>query len=160
MRIACIGGWALSAVLAVAFGATAYVFVVGGNVVASADGRTAVLLLADERDRVLGEMRALLEAVQTITAAAAEDDMASVVAAATAVGMAAAKAESPQMLGKLPLEFLRLGMGAHQAFDDLAGLAAQTTDGRVIARRMGEILLICTACHGGYRLRVEGEGGA
>lgn len=156
MKAGCAIGWGLSAVLAAGLGAMSYVFLVRGNVEPHADGRTVVLLLADERNRVLGEMRGLLEAVQAITAAAARDDMATVAQAASGVGMAAAEAESPAMIAKLPLEFKLLGMGTHKAFDDLALQAATTSDGRDIAKRMGEILTNCTSCHAGYRLGIEG----
>lgn len=156
MKAGCAIGWGLSAVLAVGLGAMSYVFLVRGHVEPHADGRTVVLLLPDERNRVLGEMRGLLEAVQAITAAAARDDMAMVATAASGVGMAAAQAESPAMIAKLPLDFKLLGMGTHKAFDDLAELAATTTDGRVISRQLGEVMLNCTSCHAGYRLGIEG----
>lgn len=157
MKLGCALGWGLSAVLAAAFGITGYTVLVGGQVEPHVDGRTAVLLKPDERNRALTEMRALLEAVQTITAAAVEDDMATVTEAASAVGMSAAKGENPQLLAKLPGPFLKLGMDTHRAFDDLAELAGQTDDGRVVLRQMGDVMLNCVSCHDGYRLGIEGQ---
>ena len=155
MRSVCAVGWGLSVVLALGLGAMGYVFLIRGNVEPYADGRTAVLLLPDERNRVLGEMRGLLEAVQEITVAAAQGDMATVAKSASAEGMAAAEAESPQMIAKLPLEFKRLGMSTHKAFDDLAAFAGTTDDRLEVTARLGGILDNCTSCHAGYRLGLE-----
>ncbi len=148
-------GWALAVVLAAGLGWMSYTFLVRGNVELLADGRTAVMLLPDERTKVLGEMRGLLEAVQAITEAASQNDMNAVAEAATAVGMGAARAENPQLIAKLPLNFKMKGMAAHKAFDDLATLAGETDDGMVITGRLSEILSSCTSCHGGYRLGIE-----
>lgn len=157
MRIGCVAGWGLSAVLAAALGAVGYVILSPGGLQVDEDGRTAVLLAPEERTLVLGEMRGLLEAVQTITVASVEGDMETVAATATSVGMAAAEGESAQMLGKLPLDFMRLGMSTHKGFDDLADLARETGDGQQVLRQMGELMRNCTSCHAGYRLGIEGE---
>ena len=158
MKAGCIAGWALSAVLAVALGAGAYKVLSPSGLTVEADGRTAVLLLPEERNMVLGEMRGLLEAVQAITIAALDEDMEAVAQTATAVGMAAAQGESAQMLGKLPLDFLKLGMSTHKGFDDLADLAREGGDGPAVLRQMGGLMLNCTSCHAGYRIGIEGEG--
>lgn len=51
---------------------------------------------------VLGEMRTFLEGVQTIVEAIAEDDMETVAATATSIGMAATGGEPAQFIAKLP----------------------------------------------------------
>ncbi len=159
MGLACKAGWALSAVLAAALGVGGYVFVVQGNTKPYEDGRTAILLSKDERNRVLGEMRGLLEASQGIVQAAVAGDMDTVAEEARAVGMAAAEGESAAMMAKLPLAFLRQGMAAHKAMDDLADLAGTTQDPLVILGALGQAMEICTGCHAGYRLGVEGPDG-
>lgn len=157
MKTGCIAGWGLSAVLAAALGTGAYVVVMGGNTVPYADGRTVVLLSGDERNRVLGEMRGLLEGVKGIVQAAVVGDMPAVAQEARAVGMAAAKGASAALMAKLPGEFLTLGMSAHKAMDDLADLAGTTDDPLVVLGALGAAMEVCTSCHGGYRLGVEGE---
>ena len=137
--------------------AMAYVFVVKGNVETHADGRTVVLLAPEERNRVLGEMRGLLETVQAVVQAAAMGDMEAASAAASASGMGAAKGESAALIGKLPLDFMTLGLGTHKAFDALALTAQQSDDPMVVLEELGTIMDNCTGCHAGYRLGIEGE---
>ncbi len=156
MKLGCKLGWLLSLVLAIGLVAMAYTFLVAGTTEPHADGRTVVLLSADERNKVLGEMRGLLETVQGITLAAIDGDMEEVQGLATAVGMAAASGESPALIRKLPLEFKTLGLGTHQAFDDLATLATVTNDPLEILGEMGKVMGNCTSCHAGYRLGIEG----
>lgn len=158
MRFACVAGWGLSAVLAVGLGAMAYVFMVRGQVEASEDGRTVILLSQGERARILGEMRGMLETVQEIIAAASDDDMEAVRAAATDAGMVRAGGENAALIAKLPLDFKMQGMALHRAFDDLAALAGSADDGRAVQRQLGDMLLACTGCHGGYRLKAAGDG--
>jgi len=156
MKHRCWMCWTISVVLAAGLLGMGFVFVVKGNVEPHADGRTAVLLLPDERNLVLAEMRGLLETVQTVLQAAVAGDMQAVSTAATAAGMAAAEAESAALLGKLPLEFMTLGMGTHKAFDALAATAQGTEDPLVVLGELGVIMDRCTGCHAGYRLGIEG----
>ena len=60
--------WAVLVVLGLMLTGIAYKYVIQGNVMESADGRTVVLLERNERDFVLSEMRVFLESVQQITA--------------------------------------------------------------------------------------------
>ncbi|SFL43805.1 hypothetical protein [Shimia aestuarii] len=159
MSLACKAGWGVSAVLAGVIVIGGYKLIVQGHTVPSEDGRTVVLLSEDERNRVLAEMRGLLEAAKGITQAAVVGDMETVAAEARAVGMAAADGESPALMAKLPLDFLQLGMSAHKAMDDLADLALTTDDPLVVLGAMGEAMEACTGCHAGYRLGVEGIDG-
>ncbi len=156
MKLFCKIGWGVSLVLALALGFMSYTFLIRGKVEIYEDGRTAILLQPNERNKVLGEMRGLLEAVQMITVAASDNDMDTVIAAATAVGMGAARAENPQLIAKLPLDFKIKGMATHQAFDDLAAVASDGWDGAAVLRQLGVVMENCTSCHGGYRLGIDG----
>ncbi len=147
----------INLVLVAALVGLAYLIVVPGNIEPHADGRSVVLLNPDERNKVLGEMRGLLETVQAVVQAATMGDMEAVSVASTAAGMAAARGESGSLLGKLPLEFLALGMGTHKAFDALAVTAQETDDPMVILEELGVIMDNCTGCHAGYRLGIEGQ---
>ena len=157
MKSGCKICWALSLALFLALGALSYLFVVGGNTEPHADGRTVVLLTADERNKVLAEMRGLLATVQKVIDASVAGDMEAVATASIAAGMVAAEGESPALIGKLPLEFLTLGMGTHEGFDGLADTAAGTDDPMVILDELGGLMNNCVACHSNYRLGVEGD---
>jgi len=81
--------WTLTALLALALAATLYLFIVRGSVAPASDGRTAILLDPGERDLVLAEMRAFLQATQGVLVAATKSDPAGAAAAARGVGAAA-----------------------------------------------------------------------
>lgn len=148
-------GWFVSLILAAVILAGAYVFLVRGNVVEGEDGRTVILLSKAERIKVLGEMRGMLEAVQSVTEAAATGDNAVVQAVARAVGMAATANESAAMMAKLPLEFKTLGFGTHKAWDSIADLAQTGATQTILTVAIGDILLNCTACHASYQFANE-----
>lgn len=149
--------WTLTVLLAVALGAIAFQFV-NGSTIKSEDGRTAIVMTSPERDLILGEMRTFLEGVQTIVEAIAADDMETVSATATSIGMAATGGEPAALIAKLPLDFKALGMGTHQAFDDLSMEASDMGDSQVVLAKLGELMLRCTSCHAGYRFEVETQG--
>jgi hypothetical protein len=130
----------------------AYLFVWRGAVLPASDGRTAILLDAGERDLVLAEMRAFLEAVQRISAAVADDDMPAIGEAAKRVGAAAQQAVPATLVGKLPLEFKTLGFDTHQRFDRLALDAAELGDRTVALKQLSELMLNCVGCHAAYRI--------
>ncbi|MDQ7070279.1 MAG: hypothetical protein Q9M48_06005 [Rhodobacterales bacterium] len=132
-----------------------YFFVIKGSVIKGDDGRTAILMTSGERNHVLGEMRGFLEAVQAITEGIANDDMALVATSANAVGMALVRNESPALLAKMPIEFKKLGFGAHTAFDDMAQEATDIGDGKMLTAQLGDLLGRCTGCHAGYRFDIE-----
>ncbi len=154
MRATCKLCWALTVALIIGVIVVGSWFFVRGNVAASDDGRTAILLTESERDFVLGEMRGLLEAVETITHELSEDNMAGVAEAAKSVGMGSAGGEPPTLIVKLPLAFKTLGMSTHNAFDDLAMEAEDMGDGAVVLGQLSAILTNCTSCHAGYRFDV------
>jgi len=155
MKKTCKFCWGLSALLVVAMATTAYMFVIRGSVVASDDGRTAIILTAGERDLVLAEMRGFLESVQAITAGLAEKDMAAISESAHTVGMANAQEVPAALVSKLPLEFKQLAMKTHKAFDELATEAQDMGEGQVVLTKLSEMMLNCTACHAAFRFEVE-----
>ena len=136
----------------------AYLFVWRGAVLPASDGRTAILLDAGERDLVLAEMRAFLEAVQQISAAVAADDMPAIGEAAKRVGAAAQQAVPATLVGKLPLEFKTLGFDTHQRFDRLALDAAELGDKTVALKQLSELMLNCVGCHAAYRIDSPAKG--
>ncbi len=152
MKKSCKFCWALSVLLFVTVLGMGYVFLLRGNVTASNDDRTAVVLTPGERDMILGEMRDFLEAVQTITGALAEDDMATVIETARAHGMAATGGVPTTLMGKLPLELKTLGFDTHKLFDGLADTAQKTKDPKAVLSGLGDLMLNCTACHASYKI--------
>jgi cytochrome c556 len=150
-------GWLVSLVLAVLLAAGAWLVIVPGAAVPASDGRTAIQLSEGERDKVLGEMRGLLETAQVIIEASLADDMATVETAARAAGMVAAEGESPALIAKLPLEFSKLGFATHRAMDDLADLAATNPGKDAVLGALADTMLNCTACHASYRLEAVAE---
>jgi hypothetical protein len=144
----------LAGVLALTCGALVYQFVFRGEVATSPDGRTAVLLGPGERDIVLAEMRHFLEAVQQISAGVQQRDMAAVEKAGRAAGAAAAHGVPASLMGKLPLDFKRLGLDTHQRFDALALDAGQLADPDHALAQLSELLGNCVACHSAYRIEL------
>jgi len=158
MKKTCKFCWGLSALLVVGMAAMAYMFVIRGSVVASDDGRTAIIVSAGERDLLLAEMRGFLVGLQAITAGIAEKDMAAVSESAHAVGVANAQGVPAALMGKLPLEFKTLGMKTHKAFDALAVEAQDMGNEQIILTKVSELMLNCTTCHAAFRLDAEDSG--
>lgn len=142
-------------VLLAAVAAMVWVFLVRGNVMASDDGRTAILVTPAERAKVMADMRAFLEAVQAITAAAAAKDITGIANASRAVGKAATGGESLAFMGKLPLEMKTIGFSTHAAFDTLAANAEKSGDANATLMELSGLMLNCTGCHAGYSFVTE-----
>jgi hypothetical protein len=155
MKTNCKLCWGITAFLIIGVLGVGSWFFIQGNVTESDDGRTAILLTASERDFVLAEMRGLLEAVEMITSELSETNMEGVAAAAKSVGMGSSGGEPLTLIAKLPLEFKKLGMGTHRAFDDLAMEAEDIGDSTVVLGKLSTILSRCTTCHAGYRFDVS-----
>ena len=114
--ICCVAALVLGLVLA----ALGYRVIFAGAVTPAPDGRSAILLNAAERDLVLTEMRAFLQAVQGIVQAVSAGDPAGAAQAARAVGSAGTAEVPISLMAKLPVGFKQLGMATHGAFDQLA----------------------------------------
>ncbi len=143
--------WVSVVILFLAVAGMGYKFILSGEVVATADGREAIVLKPAERDMVLGEMRAFLDAVQAITEGISNDDMSSVVKAARPMGVAARQGVPGSLIRKLPLDFKKLGFDTHGKFEQLALDAGQLGDADYTLGQLAELLQNCTACHAMYR---------
>jgi hypothetical protein len=144
--------WTLTALLALALAGTLYLFLVRGSVVPVSDGRTAILLDPVERDLVLAEMRAFLQATQGVLVAATKGDLAAAAAAARGVGAAAQRGVPASLVGKLPLGFKQLGFDTHGRFDQLALDAEGLGDADQTLTALGELMSNCVACHAAFRV--------
>lgn len=143
--------WAAGLLLLV-LGALGYKLVVVGETAPASDGRSAILLGPGERDLVLAEMRAFLQAVQAITQAVSEGDAARAASAARAVGAAAAAEVPISLMAKLPLGFKELGLSTHRAFDQLALDAEQMGDLAQTQGQLASLLNNCVGCHAAFRI--------
>lgn len=143
--------WASVAFLLLVVAGMGYKFILSGAVEATAEGREAIVLEPAERDMVLGEMRAFLEAVQAITEGIGNDDMAGVVSAARPMGTAAQQGVPGQLVRKLPLDFKKLGFDTHGKFEQMALDAEQLGDREHTLEQLTGLLQNCTACHAMYR---------
>ncbi len=130
-------------------------FLVQGSTLASSDGRLAIQLADGERNLVLGEMRAFLASVQQITQGVAENNMQRVVEYARKAGRAAQGEVPGSLIGKLPLEFKKLGFDTHDKFDQLALNAESLGDAGQVSTQLAELMQNCVGCHAVYRIDVE-----
>lgn len=144
--------WTLTTLLALGLAATLYLFLVRGSVAPASDGRTAILLEPAERDLVLAEMRAFLQATQSVLVAANAGDLTAAAAAARAVGTAAQQAVPATLIGKLPLGFKQLGFDTHSRFDRLALDATDLGDPAQTLTALGELMSNCVGCHAAFRI--------
>lgn len=133
-------------------GGMAYKFIIQGSVEQGSDGRSAIQLSPAEKDMVLAEMRAFLQAVQSITVGLSSNDMENVVKSARSVGMAAQQGVPGSLVGKLPLAFKKLGFDTHTKFDTLALNAEQFGDPADTLKELSILMENCVGCHAGYRL--------
>ncbi len=143
--------WVSVVVLLLAVVGMGYKFILSGEVVAMADGREAIVLEPAERDMVLSEMREFLVSIQAITEGIANDDMASVVTAARAMGTSAQQGVPGSLVRKLPLGFKTMGFDTHIRFEQLALDAEQLGDSEYALGQLVELMQNCTACHAMYR---------
>lgn len=144
--------WSLVILLVLVTGGMAYKFIIQGSVEQGSDGRSAIQLSPAEKDMVLAEMRAFLQAVQSITVGLSSNDMENVVKSARSVGMAAQQGVPGSLVGKLPLAFKKLGFDTHTKFDTLALNAEQFGDPADTLKELSILMENCVGCHAGYRL--------
>jgi hypothetical protein len=147
--------WTMVILLALVAGGMAYKFIVQGSVEQGTDGRSAIQVNPGEKDLVLTEMRAFLQAVQGITAGLSNNDIENVIKNARSVGMAAQQAVPGSLVGKLPLAFKKLGFDTHTRFDTLALNAEQFGDPGDILKELSRLMENCVACHAAYRLDTD-----
>jgi hypothetical protein len=124
---------------------------------AVADQRGPIALSEAEIAFVRREMRGLLESVKDMLDASANADRAGVVAAARRAGLNGPEAEHipPSLAPKLPLEFRKLGLATHRAFDQIA-LDAARSDVSSVPKALAEAMGNCIACHSTWRVVNEG----
>lgn len=132
-----------------------YKFIIQGSTTQSTDGRVIIHLSASERDLVLEEMRAFLESVQKITQAVAANQPETISEYAKKVGKAAQGAVPGTLIGKLPLEFKKLGFDTHTQFDQLALDTESLADSNYALGQLSKLMQNCIACHATYRLEIE-----
>lgn len=149
MKRLCCGA---SILLLLVLGAFGYKLVVVGETTPASDGRSAILLAPGERDLVLAEMRAFLQAVQTITQAVTEGDSVRITNAARAVGTAAAHEVPLTLMAKLPFGFKELGLSTHRAFDQLALDSEQMGDTHQSLVQLAGLMNNCVGCHNAFRI--------
>jgi len=122
-------------------------FFIRGNTAAGTDGRTTIVLQANERDFVLSEMRGLLSATQGIIDGVSQGDMQRVIKSSKAAGMAGAADANPALMAKLPIEFKLLGMSVHHDMDEIAKAAEAGMPAPTILKMASTTLAKCVACH-------------
>ncbi|HFD33243.1 MAG TPA: hypothetical protein ENJ28_11130 [Gammaproteobacteria bacterium] len=147
--------WAFVTVLVLLSGGLIYKFVLSGEVKFSADGREAIVLTEPERALVLAEMRTFLDSVQQITKGVANGNMKTVTDAANLVGRGAQQGMPGSLVGKLPLNFKKLGFDTHSKFSQLALDAEQLGDEQHALSQLSELMENCVACHEMFKIEVE-----
>ena len=135
----------------------AYKFIIQGSVSKSTDGRMSIHLNAAERDLVLEEMRAFLTSVQQITQGISENDMELVSKYAKKVGKAAQGEVPGTLVGKLPIQFKKLGFDTHTKFDQLAMDTEDLGDSNHALSQLSALMQNCIACHAAYRIDISSE---
>ena len=128
-------------------------FFVKGNTTEGGDGRTAILLQANERDLILSEMRGLLAATQGILDGANRGDMQRVINASMIAGTRGAADVNPMLMAKLPIEVKTLGMSVHRDMDDIAKAAASGKAAPEITKMTAQMMSKCVACHAAWQLK-------
>lgn len=103
-----------------------------------------------ERDKVLAEMRQMLESMSGVLQGFVANDMPEIEKAARASGMETAV--DPQLEKKLPEAFLRLGMLTHKSFDKLADQAKAGGTREDAIKALAVLSNNCVGCHRTYRL--------
>jgi hypothetical protein len=109
-------------------------------------------LPAAHRDKILLEMRLMLEAMDRVLQALSENDIAAAGKAARGAGMAMAVDVEPEIQKVLPKSFLDLGMRTHQSFDALADRLEAGGSKDDAIQGLAGLTGNCVGCHASYRL--------
>jgi cytochrome c556 len=116
------------------------------------DPRQRLTLPPPARDRVLAEMRHMLESVNAVLRGVVANDLAAVEKAARAAGTVMAVEMDPAMMRQLPPAFRDLGMQTHRGFDELADRIKAGGTREDAIRALAGVTGNCVACHAVYRL--------
>lgn len=131
-----------------------YKFIIQGSSTESTDGRIEILLNDNERNLVLAEMRAFLSSVQQINQGLSENNMELVTEHARKSGNAAQTGMPGTLVGKLPLQFKKLGGDTHAKFDQLAMDADDLGDRDHALEQLSTLMKNCVTCHAAYRIDI------
>ena len=131
-----------------------YKFIIQGSSTESTDGRIEILLNDNERNLVLAEMRAFLSSIQQINQGLSENNMELVTEHARKSGKAAQAGMPGTLVGKLPLQFKKLGGDTHAKFDQLAMDADDLGDRNHALEQLSTLMKNCVACHATYRIDI------
>ena len=118
------------------------------------DLRIAIPVTAEERNQTLYEMRELLHALFFINSALSNKDFKAMIAQAKPVGPLLNRFPD-SMKARLPEEFVQLGNGLHEAFDNLVRNAQDHQNLALSLRDQSDILTYCSGCHDMYRFEVR-----
>ncbi len=120
-----------------------------------ADSRIALEISAQNRDKLLHEMRQLLRSSQMVLDGVVKNDMEQVEKAARRSGMAMGGATPPEVARILPKGFKALGPGVHKGFERIANEADGFGDTQKILGILAETQNNCVSCHEIYRFEVK-----
>lgn len=128
-------------------------FFIRGNTATGTDGRTAVVLQANERDLILTEMRGMLSSIQGILEGANQGDLQRIAKSAGSSGMAAAADVNPALMAKLPIEFKQLGLSVHRDMDEIKKAAEEGKPVPELLKMTSAVLTKCVNCHSAWQLK-------
>ena len=144
--------WIIVTILVLTLITGAYKFLISGDTVISADGRLAIQLTDSERNLVLSEMRTFLSTIQQISSGLTIEDFELIAKQSRLSGLAAQQVVPGSLMGKLPIEFKKLGFDTHKKFDALALDAEQLEDKEHTLNQMSKLMNNCISCHAAYRI--------
>jgi hypothetical protein len=130
-------------------------FVIKGFSKKTTDSRKEVVLLPEERDLVLSEMRILLKSLADISNDLSQNDFAAIGITAKATGMARLESLPKEIAKKLPPELLNMAVEVHKGFDELADMVKDSKDSQMVNKKIGQITQSCVACHAIYKISAE-----
>lgn len=121
------------------------------------DTRQTIVLPEPARQTVLHEMRLMLEALHGVLAASVEMDRDRMAEEALSGGTRIAVDTDPAVAKRLPDEFIRLGTGTHEAYDDLAEYIRAGAGRDSVLSRLSTLTSKCVSCHASYRVVTPDE---
>jgi len=130
-------------------------FVIKGFTKKTTDNRKEIVLLPEERDVVLNEMRILLKSVSDISNSLSQNNFQEIGLTARATGTARLRLISPALMKKLPPELGNMALLVHKGFDELADMVKDNKDPQLVNKKIGEITQTCVACHSIYKISAE-----